>query len=480
MPAAIYARVSTDDQALHGFSLTDQVHSCRERLTAMGITELREYIDDGYSGEFLERPALARLRLALTRREISHVMIYDPDRLSRNLVNQLILADEIEQAGAKLLFITGDYNSSPEGKLFFSLRGAVAAFEKAKIRERSLRGKRAKVMSGKPILPPCPPYGYTCDRRAGTYQIEPQEAATVQEIFKRYTQEKCGISTLASMLAADGYVNRKGRPFSPSVLYRLLSNEMYAGIKWSFQTYQKTIAQKKRQCLRREKAEWLSIPVPAIVDRPTYQLAQETKQQNKVLARRNHVNLYLLSSFIRCLDCGYKLTGVTIAKKSTKEYHYYACSANKNDHHCANRIWIPAGELDQAVWQKLGEMVTAPTSLRQQQTMKSADDHHLAAVAALQKQELLILKWVNSGTLSPAAAEQALKRIQQQLRTLHQEKLLAGQYDDDREVIDAVKQQFFKQNFATKRRILQSLQIEIFAKKKEGVTSFSIHFAPPS
>ena len=59
---AIYARVSTEDQARHGYSLAGQLTACRERLRAMGAGEAREYVDDGYSGEFIERPALERLR----------------------------------------------------------------------------------------------------------------------------------------------------------------------------------------------------------------------------------------------------------------------------------------------------------------------------------------------------------------------------------------------------------------------------------
>ncbi|HWR31820.1 MAG TPA: recombinase family protein, partial [Negativicutes bacterium] len=133
--SAIYARVSTDDQARAGYSLPDQVAACRQRLLALGHTDIAEYIDDGYSGEFLDRPALSRLRDDLRKKKVEIVMVYDPDRLSRNLINQLLLSDEFEGENCKLLFVTGDYDASPEGRLFFSLRGAVAEFEKAKIRE---------------------------------------------------------------------------------------------------------------------------------------------------------------------------------------------------------------------------------------------------------------------------------------------------------------------------------------------------------
>ena len=159
---AIYARVSTDAQAETGYSISDQIRTCREHAEKNGL-EIVEYIDDGYSGEYLERPALERLRDDLRAKLIHNVIVYDPDRLSRNLTNQLLLADEIEKANAQLIFITHDYDASPEGRLFFSIRGAISAFEKAKIRERTLRGKRSKALSGKLTFND-DAYGYTYDK----------------------------------------------------------------------------------------------------------------------------------------------------------------------------------------------------------------------------------------------------------------------------------------------------------------------------
>ena len=126
---AIYARVSSEEQAKSGYSLGDQLQVCRNRLLSMGFTDIKEYIDDGYSGEYLDRPALEELRNALRNKLIQNICIYDPDRLSRNLTNQLLIADEIEKSAANLYFVTGDYDASPEGRLFFNIRGAISAFE---------------------------------------------------------------------------------------------------------------------------------------------------------------------------------------------------------------------------------------------------------------------------------------------------------------------------------------------------------------
>ena len=70
------------------------------------------------------------------------VLSYDPDRLSRKLYHQMILAEEFEKQGIKLEFITQDTGTSPEDRMFFNMRGLVAEYEREKIRERPIRGSR--------------------------------------------------------------------------------------------------------------------------------------------------------------------------------------------------------------------------------------------------------------------------------------------------------------------------------------------------
>jgi site-specific DNA recombinase len=82
--------------------------------------------DDGYSGAELDRPALNRLRQAAREGRVDVVLAYDPDRLSRKLYHQMILAEEFEKQGIKLEFITQGMGTSPEDRMFFNMRGLVA------------------------------------------------------------------------------------------------------------------------------------------------------------------------------------------------------------------------------------------------------------------------------------------------------------------------------------------------------------------
>jgi len=97
--AAIYVRVSTEDQG-KGFSIPTQIEACQKLAEREGYTvpEAHVLIDEGISGTTMDRPALRRLRELVQTQAIVAAIVYDPDRLSRNLGHQLLLAEEFERA----------------------------------------------------------------------------------------------------------------------------------------------------------------------------------------------------------------------------------------------------------------------------------------------------------------------------------------------------------------------------------------------
>ena len=130
MNAAIYARVSTAGQAEHGYSLATQIEACKRKANEIGIENTVNYIDDGYSGAYMERPALDKLRDALAVGAHDTVIVYDTDRLARNVMSLLILTEEIEQH-AQLIYVNSEYSNNPESKLFYQIKGNCRAPEKS-------------------------------------------------------------------------------------------------------------------------------------------------------------------------------------------------------------------------------------------------------------------------------------------------------------------------------------------------------------
>jgi len=471
---AIYARVSTDAQAETGYSISDQIRTCREHAAKLGLAVI-EYIDDGYSGEYIERPALDRLRDDLRAKLIQNVIVYDPDRLSRNLTNQLLLADEFDKANAQLIFVTHDYDASPEGRLFFSIRGAISAFEKAKIRERTLRGKRSKALSGKLVFND-DLYGYTYDSETSMCIVNPTEAETVKLIFELYTTRNYGVNTLWAELKSLGIVNRHGKPFTISTLSYMLNNETYAGTKWSFTTYEKTIGQKKRKKIARDKSEWISISVPSIIDRKTWHKAVKCRQMNKVTAKRNTKTEYLLSSIIYCNGCGYAMHGVNY-HKGDKDYCYYVCTAYNNGNLCEIRKNIPSKELDEAVWLKLTELANKKRDLSIYQLKGCSQNLTIKAdleaqLIKLQKRKTAIVKWVMDGTLDNDDAEKNLQVVNKEITStrnaINSLTIAAAKEEiNSNDILNA-------ETFEEKRRTLIQSGLKIFAKREKGKTIYSI------
>lgn len=417
---AIYVRVSTDEQARTGFSLQGQLNACRERLLSQGLTDIQEYIDDGYSGEFIERPALDRLRDDLRAKIIKVVVVYDPDRLSRNLTNQLLLADDIERAEAQLMFVTGDYDSSPQGKLFFSIRGAISAFEKAKIRERTMSGKRTKALSGKIVFND-KAFGYDYDKEASMYVINKKEADTVRLIYTMYIEKKIGTRQVSLDLKALGLHNKSGRPFTATNVYRILKNEMYAGTKWSFIYYDKKISQYKTQRTKRDIKDAIAIPVPAIVSKEIWSKAQGIMKTNTVFSKRNTKYEYLLSGVIKCGYCGYAM----IARRNprpNKDYFYYLCSSVPEKAKCDNK-YINAEKFDLMVWDQLIHLAKNNVDFNSFNNKDAIDNSAIKEqlenhLLSLRKNQVAVLKWARDKILEEDAAEKELQLISKEIATV--------------------------------------------------------------
>src|SRR5205823_6416692 len=115
MNCVTYSRVSTDDQAERGYSLPSQAREMRDHAKRKGYTIVDELSDEGVSGATLDRPSLTRLRDGARAGRWGVVLVHAPDRLSRNLVHQLLLLDEFKEAGTRVEFVTTPAEDTAEG-----------------------------------------------------------------------------------------------------------------------------------------------------------------------------------------------------------------------------------------------------------------------------------------------------------------------------------------------------------------------------
>ena len=147
---AIYARVSSDQQTEQG-TIASQVAALEARILQDGLPlePDHRFIDEGHSGATLIRPALEHLRDAVAAGTVDRVYVHSPDRLARRYAYQVLLIDEFRRLGVEIVFLNRAIGLSPEDDLLLQVQGMVAEYERAKILERSRRGKRHAAHQGR-------------------------------------------------------------------------------------------------------------------------------------------------------------------------------------------------------------------------------------------------------------------------------------------------------------------------------------------
>src|SRR5919202_157661 len=142
--AVLYARVSTDEQARSGYSLAQQIEALRAYAAREGYEVLEEVTDAGYSGASLQRPGMDRVRNLVQESGVSVVLAQDRDRFAREPAYVYLLREEFEDCGCKLRSLNDRGVDSQEGELTDGILDQLAKFERAKMVERTRRGKQRK------------------------------------------------------------------------------------------------------------------------------------------------------------------------------------------------------------------------------------------------------------------------------------------------------------------------------------------------
>src|SRR4051812_1081469 len=187
--AAIYARVSSDQQAERQ-AIASQVSDLLARAAAEGrdIGEDFRFLDDGQSGASLVRPGLERLRDLVAMAAIDVVYVHAPDRLARSYAHQAVLIEEFARAGTQVVFLNRPIGQSPEDNQLLQLQGMFAEYERARMLERSRRGKRYLAHVGSVSVLSRASYGYGyVGRGAGggvaRFEVIEERAQVVRHIF---------------------------------------------------------------------------------------------------------------------------------------------------------------------------------------------------------------------------------------------------------------------------------------------------------
>ena len=411
MNVAIYARVSTQAQAEHGYSLETQVEACKQKAVSLGATAIKTYIDDGYSGAYLERPALDNLRDALAAKLHDTVIIYDTDRLARDTMLLLLITEEIEKT-ATLVYVNSEYSKTPEGQLFYEIKGSFSKYERIKIKDRFMRGKRGKLRKGLPISDHNV-YGYGF--KDGNYIINEAQAEIVRLIYRLYTDSLYSQRDIVNYLYEHGIPSPKGKPkWQACVVSTVLRKQQYTGEYFAMQVYHKKVSPKKIERTKRDKSEWIPMTCPAIVTKEQFERAQEKRKKctQQKIRKTNHEALF--QGLLYCPSCGRKL-GFHVDARFTP-YCYYCCNAvSMKDRSCQNHV-MKQEIVDEMVWQIIKKLCRSEKMLRKYigESTEPITDNVEEKLKKIKSQRETITNWFSANLITAEQATEKLQALQKQ------------------------------------------------------------------
>jgi site-specific DNA recombinase len=393
--AAFYARVSSDQQA-QAQTIQSQIAALRARVQADGValSAENEFVDDGYSGSTLVRPALERLRDVVAAGGIDRLYVHSPDRLARKYAYQVVLVDELQRAGVEVIFLNHELGRTPEDDLLLQVQGMIAEYERAKILERSRRGKRHKAQTGVVNVLSGAPYGYSYITLAegggqARYEICEEQAQVVRQVFTWVGQQRLSIGEVCRRLREQGTPTRTGKTWwDRTSIWGMLKNPAYKGQAGFGKTracaLQPRLRAQRGHPLQPRRArssydvpasDWLMIPVPAIVSEDLFATVQTQLEENRRRARTGRRGArYLLQGLLVCACCGYAYYGKAISPSARKghprDYAYYRCIGSDAYRFGGQRMCfntqVRTDRLEEAVWQQVCQLLEDPQRLGQE------------------------------------------------------------------------------------------------------------------
>ena len=309
MKAAVYARVSTDEQAKEGYSIDSQKDYIISFVKSQGWEIYDFYIDDGYSAKDLKRPAMQKMMSDVKSSRFDVVVFYKLDRLVRSVSDLDKLLQLFDKNNIGIRSVTEPFDTTTAmGRFLITLVAAIAQWERETISERVVVNMTKKATMGERNGGRAP-FGY--DLQDGQLVINEKEARLVKEMFRMYINGK-GIRQI-SMYLQQFSVEKGIRTIS-----RMLENPVYSGrIRWGKNSKMSEIISDE-------------ITHPQIIDIETFDKVQELRKERTIEGKKA-TSPFHFSGVLKCARCGSALSGYTKKERGSK---HYICINKKNKGTC--------------------------------------------------------------------------------------------------------------------------------------------------
>ena len=497
---ALYARVSSERQA-DETTIQSQVAALQQRIAVDGYKVESElcFLDDGFSGSTMQRPALERLRDLAYHGVIDRLYVLAPDRLARKYAYQVVLVEEFTKHNVEIVFLNSPNGlASAEGDLLLQMQGMIAEYERAKILERTRRGRRYAARQGKVSALAHAPYGYRYVPKHETggearYEVLPEQSEHVRAMFSWVAIEGLSLGDVSRRLRSQGVATPKGlASWDRATIRGILLNPAYQGTA----KYGKTrLLPRKSECRavrgaparRSDKvaaptmpAEQDEIAVPALVSVELFEAVAKRLDENRRRHREQKKGAeFLLSGLLVCARCNSAYCGRRHRVKPSAEYVYYRCIGTDRFRRHGERICTNAsinGQVESTVWSDLCSLLREPARLQQDYEARlnrplheNPERKRLEESITQQKRRIARLidayenDWVDKAEFEPrvraakdrlARDEAALAEQQRESIDADELRLVIGRFND---FAERMRENLEHADFATKRQLLRLL-----------------------
>ena len=232
--AAIYVRVSTEEQAKEGFSLAAQEQALKDHAKLLGYDVYKIYKDEGKSAKDMHRPAMQQMLKDAEKRYFSAIIVYKLDRFSRSLKDLILTIEKLKEIDIDFVSVQDRIETaSASGKLMFHIISSFAEFERDIISERTKFGMTEKAKEGGVVSKA--PLGYIIVE--GQLIIDSEQVEKVRIVFKEFLESGDSLNKIA-----------KRHGLTVRGLLMVLRNRTYIGeikFKESYDGHHETILDKQ-------------------------------------------------------------------------------------------------------------------------------------------------------------------------------------------------------------------------------------------
>lgn len=332
---AVYARVSTAEQAEVGYSIDAQLNIVEERCIREGKIVVERYVDAGISGKSMtNRPALQRLIKDSRENVFNEVYVWKTNRLARNHLELLTIVKELEENNVTFKSCSEPFESeTASGKLMMNLLSSVGEFERTTIVENVKMGMKQRARKGKWNGGIVLGYKSVQDKlnsEKTNLEVVESEAYVVKRIFNLYSEGK-GYKAIVNIINKENLKTKKGNLFSISGIKEIITNPIYIGkIRYNVR---ENWTQNRRKILNKN-------PIicdgehDSIISKELWEKCQSIYIEKSKKPSRTFSGSYPLTGLLRCPECGASMVAGRVSKKrndgSKHTIRYYQCSQWKN------------------------------------------------------------------------------------------------------------------------------------------------------